>query len=118
MKDNLRHFHEPPRILEGGALLFWGGVTGHPVIGLLCALLVEARSWTALRWKFGERGFVRAWYLSIGMGLVASVWVWLESASPIFLFEACKHSGVPLQRPLCICFEINFTFNYLKLKRS
>jgi len=75
MKDNLRHFHEPPRILEGGALLFWGGVTGHPVIGLLCALLVEARSWTDLRWKFGERGFVRAWYLSIGMGLIASVWV-------------------------------------------
>lgn len=94
MKDNLRHFHEPPRILEGGALLFWGGVTGHPVIGLLCALLVEARSWTALRWKFGERGFVRAWYLSIGMGLVASVWVWLESASPIFLFEALE--WVPL----------------------
>ena len=88
MRDNLQHFHEPPRILEGAALLFWGGVTGHPVIGLLCALLVEARSWTGLRWTFGERGFVRAWYLSIGMGLVVSSWVWLESASPIFLFEA------------------------------
>ncbi len=96
MKDNFRHFHEPPRILEGAVLLFWGGVTGHPVIGLICALLVEARSWTGLRWEFGERGFVRAWYLSIGMGLVVSSWVWLESASPIFLFEALVWTPVCL----------------------
>ena len=88
MRGNLQSFHAPPRILEGGALLFWGGVTGHPVIGLLCALLVEARSWTDLRWEFGQRGFVRAWYLAIGLGLVVSAWVWLEGASPIFLFEA------------------------------
>lgn len=87
MKDCRRHAHEPPRLLEGGALLFWGGVTGHPMIGLLCALLVEARSWTDLRWKFGERGFVRAWYLSVGIVIFASVWFWLEGASPIFLFE-------------------------------
>ena len=88
MKDRRRHAHEPPRLLEGGALLFWGGVTGHPIIGLLCALLVEARSWTDLRWKFGERGFVRAWYLSVGIVIFALVWFWLEGASPIFLFEA------------------------------
>ena len=88
MKRSPAYSYEPPRLLEGAALLFWGGVTGHPLIGLFCAFLVEARSWTDLRWEFGERGFVRCWYLALGLGLIASIWVWLEGASPIFLFEA------------------------------
>ena len=29
----------PPRLLLGVALLYWGAVTGHPLIGLFCAFL-------------------------------------------------------------------------------
>ena len=41
MKRSPAYSYEPPRLLEGAALLFWGGVTGHPLIGLFCAFLVE-----------------------------------------------------------------------------
>jgi len=77
----------PPRLLGGGALLFWGGVTGHPVAGLVCALLVEGRSWTELRWDFGERGFVRAWYLAFFLGLLTLAWFWLQGTSQLLLFD-------------------------------
>ncbi|NIP95198.1 MAG: hypothetical protein GWO24_17820, partial [Akkermansiaceae bacterium] len=70
----------------GAALLFWGGVTGHPLVGLGCAFLVEARSWTDLRWNFGERGFVRAWTLSVLFVILTLAWLWLQGESVIVLF--------------------------------
>ncbi len=78
----------PPRLLQGAALLFWGGVTGHPVVGLVCALLAEGRSWTDLRWNFGERGYVRAWYLAFFLGLLTLAWFWLQGTSRVPLFDA------------------------------
>lgn len=68
-------------------LLFWGGVTGNPVVGLICALLVEGRSWTDLRWNFGERGFVRAWYLSFALGALTLAWFWLQGTGGVLLFK-------------------------------
>ncbi len=77
----------PPRLLLGVALLFWGGVSGHPVVGLVCAFLVEARAWTDLRWNFGERGFVRAWALSLLLTTLALASLWLQGKSVILLFD-------------------------------
>ncbi len=88
MNHRLNDPKGPPRLLEGGALLFWGGVTGHPMVGLVCALLAEARSWTNLRWDFGEEGFVRAWYLSLALGTLTLLWAWLQGSGQILLFEA------------------------------
>ena len=87
MNRSLDNPQSPPRLLEGATLLFWGGVTGHPVVGLICALLAEGRSWTDLRWHFGERGFVRAWYLALVLGVLTLVWTWLQGSSQILLFD-------------------------------
>ncbi len=74
-----RHFH-PPRLLLGTALLFWGAMTGRPVLGLLLALIVEGAQWIRLRWDFDDRAAVRAWHLS-GVGLTAAtVLIWLDGA--------------------------------------
>ena len=55
----------PPRLLLGISLLFWGGMIGHPFIGLLVAVATEAAHWTRFRWDFGEQAFYRAWQASI-----------------------------------------------------
>ncbi len=55
----------PPRLLLGVTFLFWGSMVDQPLMGLMGALLVEARHWMSLRWKFGETGFARAWQLSL-----------------------------------------------------
>ena len=77
----------PPRLLLGVALLFWGGVTGHPLVGLGCAFILEARSWIGWRWDFGERGFVRAWALSVLLAVLFLAWFWLQGESIILLFS-------------------------------
>ena len=53
-------------------------MTGRPLLGLMLALLVEARHWTALRWDFGEREFSRAWQLTTVAVLLATVLIWLD----------------------------------------
>lgn len=79
--------YAPPRLLLGVALLFWGAVTEQPLVGLLCAILIEARWWTNLRWDFTERGFVRAWHLSFLIGVLAALWFWLQGSSVYHLFD-------------------------------
>lgn len=87
MNDSARHPFAPPRLLLGVTLLFWGAVTEHPLVGLLCALLIEARSWIDLRWNFGERGFVRAWSLSVMLGFLTLAGFWLQGESFFRLFN-------------------------------
>ncbi len=53
----------------------------HPLVGLVAALLVEARHWTKLRWDFDERAFLRAWHLSVVLILFGAVSVWLDGPS-------------------------------------
>ncbi|NNC87254.1 MAG: hypothetical protein HKN82_02200, partial [Akkermansiaceae bacterium] len=77
----------PPRLLLGVSLLFWGAVIEQPLTGLLCALLVEARWWTDLRWSFGARGYVRAWSLSIVLLALGTTWFWFTGQGRIHLFD-------------------------------
>jgi len=63
----------PPRLLLGVSFLFWGAMVESPIIGFICAVLVEARHWTSLRWRFGELGFARAWQLCILILIVTVV---------------------------------------------
>ncbi|MBB5353061.1 transglutaminase-like putative cysteine protease [Haloferula luteola] len=67
----------PPRLLLGAALLFWGGIGGHPFIGLLVALIVEAAHWTRIRWNFGTLALQRAWQLSVILLLLTAILIWL-----------------------------------------
>jgi len=56
-------------------------MSDQPIVGLVAALLVEARHWTRLRWEFDERAFLRAWYVSIVLILFGAVSVWLDGPS-------------------------------------
>lgn len=70
----------PPRLLLGTSLLFWGAMTGRPVIGLMAALLVEAKSWIKIRWDFNESSYESAWQLSFVMTALAAVVIWLDES--------------------------------------
>ncbi|MBT8037559.1 MAG: transglutaminase-like domain-containing protein [Verrucomicrobiae bacterium] len=68
----------PPRLLTGTALLFWGGLSGHALAGLLAALLVEASAWLNLRWDFKREFYVKAWQFSILCGALVGILAWLN----------------------------------------
>lgn len=68
----------PPRLLAGITLLFWGGMTDHALLGLIAALMVEARSWVSLRWDFTQTTYVRSWHYSILCGLLISILAWMN----------------------------------------
>lgn len=65
MNENRVLFPAPPRMLLGVAFLFWGAMHEQALVGLIAAIIFEARHWTSLRWKFDEIGFARAWQLCI-----------------------------------------------------
>ncbi|HEX5789518.1 MAG TPA: transglutaminase-like domain-containing protein, partial [Luteolibacter sp.] len=64
----------------GTTLLFWGAMTGRPVVGLVCALLVEAKSWMRLRWDFSEEAYERSWQLTVAMIIVGGLFIWLDES--------------------------------------
>ena len=78
----------PPRFLLGITLLCWGGMTGHALVGVLAALLVEARHWIRLRWDFEENAFVRAWHVSLLLIALGAALAWIDglSAERIYAF--------------------------------
>lgn len=62
----------------GTALLFWGAISGHGLIGLGLAVLVEAAHWSRLRWDFDEAASVRAWRLTLLAIALTIVWLWFD----------------------------------------
>lgn len=70
--------HIPPRLLAGITLLFWGGLTERPLIGLLAAVLVEAKSWTTTRWNLNEKSYVNAWNLAVLAGASVGILSWFN----------------------------------------
>lgn len=70
--------HTPPRLLAGAILLVWGGLTGHSTWGLIGALLLEARSWTGLRWNFNRGSYIKAWQFSILIGALIAMLAWVN----------------------------------------
>lgn len=87
MKEEDRHRSEPPRLLLGASLLFWSGMIGHPLVGLLCAVLVEGRAWFSVRWDFGERAFIRTWTSSVVLLILGFAWNWMDGAGTSSLFR-------------------------------
>ncbi len=66
-------FVSPPRLLLGVTFLFWGAMHDRALPALVAAILVEGRHWTNLRWEFGEKGFARAWQLSVLILIVSTI---------------------------------------------
>lgn len=58
-------YPKPPRLLIGASVLVWGGLTNHALLALGAALLIEACHWVNWRWRFGTKGYSRAWVLSL-----------------------------------------------------
>ena len=62
----------------GTTLLFWGGMSGRPMIGLVLALLVEAKHWVRIRWDFDDEDCSKAWQftsiaIALAVGTIAGV---------------------------------------------
>ncbi|MBT8043755.1 MAG: hypothetical protein KJO79_02290, partial [Verrucomicrobiae bacterium] len=68
----------PPKLLAGTALIFWGVLTGNALVGLVAAMVVEARSWLGLRWNFSRASYIKAWQFSILCGAFISILAWMN----------------------------------------
>ena len=53
-------------------------MTGHGLVGLGLAMLVEACHWTRLRWDFDELAAIRAWRITVLATALTIVWFWFE----------------------------------------
>lgn len=53
-------------------------MTGRPVIGVILAIIVEARHWVRLRWDFDDDACGRAWQISCLAIALAAVLVWFD----------------------------------------
>ncbi len=58
--------------------MFWGAMTGRPLLGLLLAVVVEGAHWTRLRWEFNDGAFIRAWRLCALATAGTTALIWLE----------------------------------------
>jgi transglutaminase-like putative cysteine protease len=76
--ENQPRVHPPPRLLTGAAVLFWGAMTGRPLIGLALALLVESPNWVKWRWDFDEAAISRTWQLVTVLTALVLVLILLE----------------------------------------
>ncbi|MEI6655791.1 MAG: transglutaminase-like domain-containing protein, partial [Verrucomicrobiota bacterium] len=65
----------------GTALLFWGDMTGHLLLGWGLAVIVEAAPWTRLRWNFNDAACIRAWHLCLIAGLLTIAFLWIDGNS-------------------------------------
>ena len=70
----------PPRLLLGVALMLWGGISDHPLIGLITAIIVEASHWTRIRWEFSDLASQRAWRTSLVLLLFSGAIIWMNSS--------------------------------------
>ena len=81
--------HSPPRLLLGCTLLFWGAMSGRPLLALFMALVVEGSHWTRVRWDFNDTACGRAWRIAVAAVMVAAVLIWLDgnrfNAMPVLL---------------------------------
>lgn len=68
----------PPRLILGATLLFWGTMSGHAMMGLMTALLLEGANWIRFRWDFDHTAFARAWRISMLLIIIAGTLIWLD----------------------------------------
>ncbi len=50
-----------PPLLIGAALLFWGALTGHYVLGLLAAVFLEGVRFIDTQWELSEKDYYHVW---------------------------------------------------------
>ncbi|MDX1681067.1 MAG: hypothetical protein R3242_10090, partial [Akkermansiaceae bacterium] len=55
-------------------------MTGRPLVGLLCALFVEAKHWVRVRWDFNDSSYESAWQLSFVLMILTAFMIWLDES--------------------------------------
>lgn len=55
-------------------------MTGRPLMGLCCALLVEGCHWIKLRWDFNDSSYESAWQLSFVLMVLTAMMIWLDES--------------------------------------
>ncbi len=81
---------QPPRFLAGLTLLFWGALTDELLVGLLIALLLEAKSYVKWSWDFDDHAYVKAFQMSLGFLGLTLFLVWLGEINHNSLFQVMK----------------------------
>lgn len=79
-----------PFLITGTALIFWGLLTGHLVIGGILAVVVELRHWVRLRWDMSSSDFSRFSDVSVLIFLGFTVYLLFTSRSILALFEVIQ----------------------------
>ena len=90
----MNRIHPPARFILGASLLFWGTMSGRPVIGVLLALIVESAHWIRLRWDFNDPAYGRAWQLTIVVIAIAGTLIYLDG--PVRLALSVLLTWMPL----------------------
>lgn len=67
----------PPRYILGTSLVFWGVMSGMPLLGILLGLVVESAYWIEYRWDFSEEITSRTWQFNVLVIGLATVWIFL-----------------------------------------
>ena len=81
---------EPPRLLAGLTLLYWGALTDELIVGLIIALLLEAKNWVKWSWDFDDASYVKAFQTSLGLLGLVLLLVWLGEINHNSLFQVMK----------------------------
>jgi hypothetical protein len=81
---------EPPRLLAGLTLLYWGAMTGEAFIALIIAVLLEGKNWVKWNWDFKAAAYVKAFQASLGIVGLVLLLVWLNEINQNSLFQVIK----------------------------
>ena len=91
--------YRAPAGVAGVALVFWGAVTGHWIVGVLLGVMLEARLIVRSRWEVGGQFLQRIWALCSVMFLVSLVIGLIREGAARAAFFAVTWipiSGLPL----------------------
>src|SRR5262245_60435337 len=72
----------PPPLLIGAALLFWGWQTGFLMAGALMASVLEGSRFIKARWEFSNSDFTRIWTFCTLLLLAALVYAFTANEGP------------------------------------
>jgi hypothetical protein len=89
---------QPPPLLIGATLMFWGWQTGHWVVAVVLAVVLEAARWVRVRWEFSDEDFRRIWALCSVFLLVALFWAFTANDGPSAFGQLVDSPGFWNQR--------------------
>ncbi len=81
---------EPPRLLAGVTLLYWGAMTGELVVALIMAVILEGKNWVKWNWDFDDSAYLKAFHVSLGLVGFVLFLVWMGEVDQDSLYNVNK----------------------------